>query len=440
MTNSIYFDPDTGAPKTHDYVKTRPRATHRLYRDLKEAAYDIPVPSHCFTMAKPSGSVCNLDCVYCFYLEKEKLYPERQRDWRMNDDTLSRYIAQQIDAQQGDEVVFSWQGGEPTLLGVAFYRRAFELQQQYAANRSVNIVNTFQTNGINIDESWALLFKEHQVLVGISIDGPQHLHDAYRVKRNGEPTFEKVMAAISILKRHHVSFNTLTVVHDINGDHPEAVYEFLVSIGSEYLQFIPLIERAALSQQGGLTLVQPEVSHADVTSWSVGEHQFGDFLCRVFDVWVARDVGKVFVQMFDSTLASHLGYPATLCSHAAQCGSNFAIEANGDVYACDHYVYPEHFLGSIHEESLTSINEGVANRAFGLSKSANLAKKCLECQWRFACHGGCPKHRFKIDSESQSGRHYLCASYAAYFAHTAIKMAQMVSLIVRGKPPFLIMK
>ncbi len=440
MTNSIYFDPDSGAQKAHDVGETRLRATHPLYRDLAEAAQNIPVSAHCFTMAKPGGSVCNLDCVYCFYLEKEKLYPERQRDWRMNDDTLSRYIAQQIDAQQGDEVVFSWQGGEPTLLGVVFYQRAFELQQQYVANKSVSIINTFQTNGINIDETWALLFKEHQVLVGISIDGPQHLHDAYRVKRNGEPTFEKVMAAISILKHHGVPFNTLTVVHDLNGEHPEAVYEFLVSIGSNFLQFIPLIERVATSEEGGLTLVQPDVPNADVTNWSVGERQFGDFLCRMFDVWVARDVGKVFVQMFDSTLASHLGYPATLCSHAAQCGSNFAIEANGDVYACDHYVYPEHFLGTIYEDTLTSIKESVANRAFGLAKSANLAKKCVVCRWRFACHGGCPKHRFKFDDDSQNEYHYLCASYAMYFAHTSLKMAQMVSLISRGKPPFLVMK
>ncbi|KXF81796.1 anaerobic sulfatase maturase [Enterovibrio coralii] len=396
-------------------------------------------------MAKPSGSVCNLDCHYCFYLEKERLYPERQQNWRMDDETLSRYIEQQMDAQEGPEVVFSWQGGEPTLMGISFYEKAFEQQRAYAAalakkGRHVTVVNTFQTNGIKIDDAWAKLFSDHQVLVGISIDGPRELHDIYRVKRNGEPTFDKVMAAIDVLKRHRVRFNTLTVVHNENSQYPKEVYEFLVSTGSEFLQFIPLVERAANTQSESLNLVLPDAHDATVTPWSVGPKQFGLFLTEMFDVWVKRDVGRVFVQLFDSTLASHLGYPATLCSHAAQCGSNFAIEANGDVYACDHYVYPEHKLGNVHSDTLLSIRNSVENRAFGLAKTAHLNQKCLSCAWRFACHGGCPKHRFVFVVESAFPVHYLCPSYAHFFSHTKEKMTQMAALILRGKSPIFIMK
>lgn len=330
----------------------KPLATHPLYQSLRGAASSLPEPVHCYTMAKPTGSVCNLDCHYCFYLEKEKLYPERQKAWRMGDETLQRYIEQQIDAQAGGQVVFSWQGGEPTMMGVAFYQKAFEMQKAYAeklehqTGRLVSVVNTFQTNGILLDEAWMALFKTYSVLVGISIDGPQELHDIYRVKRNGAPTFDRVMAAVHLLKHHDIPFNTLTVVHRENARHPREVYEFLTGIGSGFLQFIPLVEREAQDDSKALKLVLPDETDASVTPWSLLPNQFGTFLSDIFDLWVTQDVGKVFVQMFDSTLASHLGYPATLCSHAAQCGSNFALEANGDVYACDHYVYPEHYLAT----------------------------------------------------------------------------------------------
>ncbi|SKA60842.1 SPASM domain-containing protein [Enterovibrio nigricans] len=276
--------------------------------------------------------------------------------------------------------------------------------------------------------------------MGISIDGPRALHDCYRVKRNGEPTFDRVMAAIDVLKRHRVRFNTLTVVHNENANYPREVYEFLISTGSEFLQFIPLVERASNCASSGLNLVLPDEKEASVTPWSVGAAQFGHFLTDIFDLWVTRDVGRVFVQMFDSTLASHLGYPATLCSHAPQCGSNFAIESNGDVYACDHYVYPEHKLGNVHSETLRTIRNSVENRAFGLAKTAHLSNKCEKCAWRFACHGGCPKHRFVFDGDASFPVHYLCPSYAHFFSHTKEKMTQMAALILRGKSPIFIMK
>lgn len=424
-----------------------PIASHPLYQQLYSSAASLPFPAQCYTMAKPSGSVCNLDCTYCFYLEKEKLYRDRQKHWRMNDATLVRYIEQQIDAQQGAEVVFSWQGGEPTMLGIGFYERAFAIQQAYSAGKNKHIVNTFQTNGITVNDEWAQLFAKHQVLVGISIDGPRALHDRYRVKRNGKPSFDLVMAGIEALKRHGVGFNTLTVVNDINGSYPIEVYEFLLSIGSEFLQFIPLVERSQLPSMhadtslstADLYLVLPDVEHAEVTPWSVGEGQFGSFLNHIFDLWVQRDVGEVFVQLFDSTLASHLGYSALICSHAAYCGSNFALEANGDVYACDHYVYPEHYLGNIHSTSLNTIKNSVENRAFGLAKQVLLSEKCQRCCWRFACQGGCPKHRFVFDGNESVAAHYLCPSYEAFFSHSAAKMREMAALLVRGKPASLVM-
>ncbi|MGF1688667.1 anaerobic sulfatase maturase [Photobacterium japonica] len=426
-------------------------ATHPLYQQWADAAAQLPVSPHCYTMAKPSGSVCNLDCTYCFYLEKEKLYPERQKNWRMSDETLTQYVQQQIDAQQGPDVVFAWQGGEPTLLGIAFYRHAFALQNAYvetvyqATGQRKQITNTFQTNGVLIDDEWAQLFAEHQVLVGISIDGPQALHDHYRVKRNGQPSFDLVMRGITVLRRHGVRFNTLTVVNDVNGEQPEAVYDFLVSIGSDFLQFIPLVERSAMdmhTEKGvntALNLVLPDDPKASVTPWSVGPAQFGDFLNRVFDVWVTRDVGKVFVQLFDSALASQLGYPATLCSHAARCGSNFALEANGDVYVCDHYVYPEHFLGNIHHTTLDAIKHSVPNRAFGLAKQQTLSAQCRQCAWLHACQGGCPKHRFVFGSNNESPLHYLCPSYHDFFTHSAPKIREMAGLLLRGKPASLVM-
>ena len=447
MKIPIYVDSDTCISDRLLSKNAFAIATHPLYQQLRSTAASIPHPAHCYTMAKPSGSVCNLDCTYCFYLEKEKLYPDRQTHWRMNDATLVRYIEQQIDAQQGQEVVFSWQGGEPTLLGIAFYERAFAIQQAYVQGKNKHIVNTFQTNGIKINDEWARLFAQHQVLVGISIDGPRALHDRYRVKRNGLPSFDLVIAGIEALKRHGVGFNTLTVVNNVNAEHPIEVYEFLLSIGSEFLQFIPLVERslqpsmcaATAASAAELSLVLPDVHHAEVTSWSVGAEQFGTFMNQIFDLWVQRDVGEVFVQLFDSTLASHLGYPALICSHGAYCGSNFALEANGDIYACDHYVYPEHYFGNVHSTTLNTIKNSVENRAFGLAKQVFLSEKCQRCRWRFACQGGCPKHRFVFGDNEINATHFLCPSYVDFFSHTAPKMREMAALLVCGKPANLVM-
>ncbi|WP_413112980.1 anaerobic sulfatase maturase [Thaumasiovibrio sp. DFM-14] len=391
-------------------------------------------PSHCHVMAKPSSSVCNLDCSYCFYLEKEHLYPERKQAWRMSDETLDVYIRQHIEAQDGVDVEFAWQGGEPTLMGVDFFRRVVELQEKYRGRH--NIHNAFQTNGILLNDEWCEFFKAHHFLVGISIDGPAELHDCYRVNRAGKPTHAKVMAGISLLKKHGVEFNTLTVVNHENAQHPEKVYAFLTSIGSCFLQFIPLVEReTAQETEDGLHLVCPDSAlEAKVTPWSVSPAAYGDFLCRIFDVWVKQDVGRVYVNMFDSTLASWCGHPAGTCIFSETCGHLFALESNGDLYNCDHYVYPEHLLGNIHEQSIRDLNQTEMAITFGQNKRDKLTKQCESCPYRFACHGGCPKHRFITSRNGEPAHNYFCAGYEHFFKHTASSMQLMRDLLQHGRP------
>ncbi|WP_087024010.1 anaerobic sulfatase maturase [Thaumasiovibrio subtropicus] len=386
----------------------------------------------CHVMAKPSGSVCNIDCHYCFYLEKEKLYPDRQAQWRMSDETLETYVRQQIEAQPGPHVEFAWQGGEPTLMGLPFYERVIALCEKYGKGKTIQ--HAFQTNAILLNDDWCQFFAKHNFLIGVSIDGPAELHDHYRVTRSGKPTHEKVMAGIVCLKKHGVAFNTLTVINSVNVKHPKALYQFLTEIGSTFLQFIPLVEREAKQQDtSALSLVLPGESMATVTDWSVPSWQYGEFLNQVFDVWVRRDVGRVFVQMFDTTLASWCGQPSGVCVFSETCGHAFALEANGDLYSCDHYVYPEYLLGNIHQISIKELNEGDAAHQFGQDKRNTLTPDCQRCDFRFACHGGCPKHRFDVSPSGFPNHNYFCQGYKHFFKHSAPYMAKMRELLEQGR-------
>ncbi|MCQ1058852.1 anaerobic sulfatase maturase [Photobacterium sp. DNB23_23_1] len=391
-------------------------------------------------MAKPTGSKCNIDCSYCFYLEKENLYPDRGQDWMMGDETLVTYIQQQIEAQSGNEVVFAWQGGEPTLRGLAFFEQAVLLQQKYANGKKV--VNTFQTNGILIDEKWCTFFKQHNFLIGISIDGPSEIHDIYRKTRAGKPTHARVEAAIALLKQYRIEFNTLTVVSKANVHQAITVYRYLKQLGSQHMQFIPLVERKATENTAsGLTLINPESNIAgELCEWSVEPTAFGEFLTRIFHEWVRLDIGNVFIQMFENTFALTCEQPAQICVFAPQCGSAFALEANGDLYNCDHYVYPEYKLGNIRQTSIIEMNRSDRNRLFSMAKYDTLSEDCRRCEFLSLCHGGCPKHRFAISSSGKPNQNYLCAGYKAFFQYSSPYMALMKKLYQNNYPPAAIMQ
>ena len=396
-------------------------------------------------MTKPIGSLCNLDCSYCFYLEKSHLY-KGTGSFRMSPEVLETYIRDYIAAQPGPEASFAWQGGEPTLLGVGFFREVVALQKRLAGGKTVR--NAFQTNGILIDDEWAKFLAENEFLVGISIDGPRELHDAYRVDKGKQPTFDRVLAGLEKLKLHRVEFNPLTTVHRKNSLHPLEVYRFLRKAGSSYLQFIPIVERAAPAEGAvpGLSLSpppgHPAADEADsfATEWSVRPADYGEFLCRIFDEWVQRDVGTVFVQQFDAALANWAGEAPGVCVFAKECGRALAVEHNGDVYSCDHYVYPEYRLGNLRDTPLAALADSARQRAFGEAKSAALPRYCRECPVEFACHGECPKHRFLHTPDGEPGLNYLCKAYKRFFAHIDSPMRTMTALLQSGQPPAAIMK
>ncbi len=394
-------------------------------------------------MAKPIGSRCNLECRYCFYLEKEPaLYPGAEVR-RMSAATLERFVRDYCAAQPEGEVVFAWQGGEPTLMGVEFFARAVELQRRYAGGRPVS--NALQTNGTLLDERWGEFLARENFLVGLSLDGPRLLHDSYRVDRGGRPTWDRVMQGLRVLKRHRVRFNTLTVLHRRNVRQPLEVYEFLREHGSGFMQFIPLVERRPAPEEAargfdfgappsaGGALVPPEQLEKAVSAEVAPPGTVGDFLIAVFDRWVRRDVGRIFVQSFDVALSAWMGLGAPLCVFQETCGRALALEHNGDVYACDHYVYPEHRLGNLHSTSLAAIGHGAAAEDFGAAK-ARLPRICRECPVRFACHGDCPKHRFVATGPGEPGLSYLCPSYRKFFTHIDPAMRQMAALVRAGCP------
>jgi uncharacterized protein len=385
-------------------------------------------------ISKPVGPICNLDCHYCFYLEKENLYPGNER-WRMSPEVLERYIEQYIAAQQSPRVSFTWQGGEPTLLGLEFFEQVVALQEKHVQGKQIE--NSLQTNAVLIDDRWAEFLAQHKFLVGVSIDGPRELHDAHRKYKGGRGSFDDVVRGIEALQRSRAEFNTLTVVNRHNGEHPLEVYRFLKEIGSRYMQFIPVVERiAAQPTADGLTLLLP--SHGDaaaVAPWSVEPDQYGRFLCAIFDEWVQHDVARYFVQIFDVALESWLGLTPALCVFRETCGSALAVEHNGDIYSCDHFVYPEHRLGNVLDTPLASLVNSPQQIAFGDAKRDTLPAYCRSCEVRFACHGECPKHRFTFTPDGEAGLNYLCAGYKRFFTHIDPFMRYMAAELQQRRPP-----
>jgi uncharacterized protein len=365
-------------------------------------------------MTKPRGAICNLDCQYCYYLSKELLYPNS--NFRMSENLLEVYTRQYIEAQRVPDVTFAWQGGEPTLMGLPFFEQALYYQDKYRPPW-MHITNTLQTNAIQLDDTWCAFFAEHSFLIGVSLDGVQKQHDAYRVDKGGKPTFERVMAGISLLKKHGVQFNILTCVHAANVDCPLEIYRFMRDeVQAQFIQFIPVVER------------NNETHSLDVdavTNRSVLAEQYGDFLCTIFDEWVRHDVGQVFVQIFDVALAVWTGHNAGLCVFEETCGTALALEHNGDVYSCDHYVQPDYKLGKIMDIPLKDIVMSDKQRAFGMAKRDSLPQFCHQCDVRFVCNGGCPKNRFIATPDGEAGLNYLCAGYKQFFRHIRPAMDYM---------------
>ncbi|MGH7214925.1 MAG: anaerobic sulfatase maturase [Tepidisphaeraceae bacterium] len=390
-------------------------------------------------MTKPIGAICNLDCKYCFYLEKEDLYPDTG-SFRMSDEVLDAYVRQYIESQDVPEISFAWQGGEPTLMGVNFFRKVVDLQRRHAGGKRV--VNALQTNGTLLDDEWGRFLHDNGFLIGLSVDGPRQVHDKYRVDKSGKGTFDGVMRGLDVLQKHEVEYNTLTVVSRANAHRPLDVYRFLKSIGSRFHQFIPLVERAGEGGSGFAGPPSPEHSdgnHSPVTPWSVEPLAYGQFLRAIFDEWVRHDVGRIFVQLFEVQLGIWMGRPAGLCVFAEQCGRAMALEHNGDLYACDHYVYPEYKLGNVTRTPLHELVESPRQIKFGADKLDTLPQYCRSCDVRFACNGECPKHRFITTPDGQPGLNYLCAGYKLFFHHVDPYMRAMAQLIASGRHPTEIM-
>ena len=375
-------------------------------------------------MTKPRGAICNLDCKYCYFLSKERLYPNS--NFRMSETLLEEYTRQYIAAQQVPEVTFAWQGGEPTLMGLDFYKQAVGYQQKHK-KPGMRIYNALQTNAVTLDDDWCAFFAQNDFLIGVSLDGPQALHDAYRVDKGGAPTFDRVMRGIGLLKQHGTEFNILTTVHAANADHPLEIYRFMRDeVKAQFLQFIPIVERDNdTGYQEGTT----------VTERSVTAEQYGQFLIAIFEEWVRNDVGRVFVQIFDVALAAWTGNHPGLCIFEKTCGRALALEHNGDVYSCDHFVEPNHKVGNIFDIPLTEIVASDKQRAFGLAKRDTLPQYCLDCEVRFICNGGCPKNRIIETPAGEPGLNYLCAGYMAFFTHIDEPMRFMANELAHRRPP-----
>ena len=405
---------------------------------MTETARTAPLAFH--LLAKPTGAVCNLDCSYCFFLSKEMLYPGSR--FRMADELLEEYLRQLIDAHaEVPEVTIAWQGGEPTMMGVDFFRRSIELAEEYL-KPGQRAAYTIQTNGTLLDEEWAAFFKEHYFLVGISIDGPREMHDAYRINKGGKGSFDQVMRGLGFLRDAGVEWNALTTVHARNGEHGREVYRFLRdACDARFVQFIPIIERVAEAADGEV----PWSSWRDrplyeqkgelVTNRSIGGEQYGRFLIEVFEEWVRRDVGEVYVQMFDVALANWVGEPPGLCVHSETCGLALALEHTGDLYSCDHFVEPAYKLGNIVEHRMLDLVASQQQRQFGLDKRDTLPQFCLDCDVRFACHGGCPKDRFIRTPDGEAGLNYLCPGFKTFFHHVDAPMRFMAERLRAGGAP-----
>ena len=379
-------------------------------------------------MLKPRGPICNLDCKYCYYLEKEQLYP--QAPFRMDIGILEKFVREYTETQPGPEVTFTWQGGEPTLMGLDYFRKAVELQNKFA-RPGMRVTNAFQTNGLLLDDEWCRFFRENGFLLGISVDGPAELHDAYRVDKGGKSTFLHVMQGLDCVKKHGVEHNILTTVHAANSKKPVAVYKFLRDdLDAKYIQFIPIVEK---------TNVTSNPEKYGVSDRSVTAGDYGEFLIQVFEEWVSHDVGGVFVQIFDVALAAWAGMRPGLCVFEETCGSTLAMEHNGDIYSCDHFVEPGYLIGNVNDGNLFDIVASQQQQAFGLAKEDELPVFCWKCEVRFVCHGGCPKNRFIKTPDGELGLNYLCDGYKRFFTNIQEPMQIMVSLLKRNLPPANIM-
>ena len=390
-----------------------------------------------YVMLKPAGAHCNLACKYCYYLEKNKLYPTAQRHL-MSDEMLEQFTREYIEAQTMNQVLFTWHGGEPLLRSIDFYRKALSLQQKYAGGRRID--NVIQTNGTLLTDEWCEFFAQNHWLVGISIDGQQPDHDHYRLTAAGKPSWKKVMQGIKLLKKHGVEWNAMAVVNAYNVNHPMEFYRFFKENGCQFLQFTPIVERLTRHEDGRTLASLADKNEIPLSEASVTPEQWGYFLCAIFDEWVRKDVGKIFVEIFDCTLANWMGISPGICAYSKECGHAGVMEHNGDVYSCDHFVFPEYKLGNIRDHSLIDMLYGEQQQEFSRLKHSSLPRQCKECDMEFACHGECPKNRFMKDKYGDSGLNYLCPGYYHYYQHVAPYMDYMKQELMSQRPPSNIMK
>lgn len=396
-----------------------------------------PFAKPLYVMLKPVGAHCNLACKYCYYLEKNKLYPTAQRHL-MSDEMLEQFTREYIEAQTMNQVLFTWHGGEPLLRSIDFYRKALSLQQKYAGGRRID--NVIQTNGTLLTDEWCEFFAQNHWLVGISIDGPQPDHDHYRLTAAGKPSWKKVMQGIKLLKKHGVEWNAMAVVNAYNANHPLEFYRFFKENGCQFLQFTPIVERLTRHEDGRTLASLADKDEISLSEASVAPEQWGYFLCAIFEEWVRKDVGKIFVEIFDCTLANWMGISPGICAYSKECGHAGVMEHNGDVYSCDHFVFPEYKLGNIRDLSLIDMLYGEQQQEFSRLKHSSLPRQCKECDMEFACHGECPKNRFMKDKYGDSGLNYLCPGYYHYYQHVAPYMDYMKQELMSQRPPSNIMK
>ena len=396
-----------------------------------------PFAKPLYVMLKPAGAHCNLACKYCYYLEKNNLYDKSHRHI-MSDEMLEQFTREYIEAQTMPQVLFTWHGGEPLMRSIDFYKKALALQKKYARGRRID--NVIQTNGTMLTDEWCEFFAQNNWLVGISIDGPQEYHDHYRLTTSGNPSWQKVMHGIELLKKHHVEWNAMAVVNAYNADHPLEFYHFFKDNGCQYLQFTPIVERLTKHQDGRTLASLADDKEIPLADFSVTPELWGNFLCAIFDEWVRNDVGKMFVEIFDCTLANWMGVLPGICAYSKNCGHAGVMEHNGDVYSCDHFVFPEYKLGNIRDHTLIEMLYGDKQHAFSRLKHTSLPRQCKECDMEFACHGECPKNRFEKDKYGEPGLNYLCKGYYQYYSHVAPYMDFMKRELQAQRPPANIME
>lgn len=390
-----------------------------------------------YVMLKPVGAACNLRCHYCYYLEKACFYKDSSKRV-LSEEMLDQFTKEYIEVQTMNDVLFTWHGGEPLMRPLSFYRKALELQKKYGRGR--NISNVIQTNGTLLTDEWCRFLHKNNWLVGVSIDGPQEFHDEYRRTASGGPSWAKVMRGIQLLNKHHVEWNAMAVVNDFNADYPLDFYHFFKEMGCRFIQITPVVERMVNHADGRHLATLTDDATAPVTDFSVTPEQWGRFLCAIFDEWVRNDVGQTYVELFDCILANWVGVTPGICVYAKECGHAGIMEFNGDVYSCDHFVFPEYRLGNIRKKTITEMLYGEQQQQFSRLKSQSLPKECKKCEWEFACHGECPRTRFIKDVYGNPGKNYLCEGYRMFFRHIAPYMDFMKKEYMNQRPPSNVMQ